>query len=192
MATLAGNGSGRPSPAIGEDSTLSRAERRHVAGLMRVNHSGEVCAQALYWGQSLMAREETVREKLLAAAKEEQDHLAWCAERLGELSARPSLLNFIWFSGSLITGIVISARGDAWSMAFIEETERQVVKHLERHLERLPVHDERSRAILAVMRTDEARHGAEARRAGAATLPSTLPILMAAQSRVMTTLSYWL
>ncbi len=162
----------RANPSTGEaDVVLDDAERRHAAGLMRINHVGEVCAQALYVGQAAVARDETTRAHLLAAAQEETDHLAWCAQRLDELDSRPSLLNPLWYAGSYAIGALAGLRGDGWNLGFVVETERQVEAHLDEHLQTLPAADARSRAILAVMKADEARHADHAQAQGARVLP---------------------
>ena len=182
---------GRANPAVDQaDVVLDEEERRHAAGLMRVNHVGEVCAQALYVGQAAVARDPATRADLLAAAAEETDHLAWCAERLRELDSRPSLLNPLWYGGSYAIGALAGLRGDGWNLGFVVETERQVEAHLDEHLVSLPRADGRSRAILAVMKADEARHAANAEQAGARILPPPLPTLMAAASRLMKTVAY--
>ena len=181
----------RPNPGRDEaEIVLDDAERRHAAGLMRINHVGEVCAQALYVGQATVARDATTRRQLLAAAQEETDHLAWCADRLGELDSRPSLLNPLWYAGSFAIGAVAGLRGDGWNLGFVVETERQVEAHLDEHLRVLPEADARSRAILATMKADEARHAANAEQAGAKVLPPPIPSLMAAASKLMKTVAY--
>ena len=181
----------RPSPGAGRpDVVLDDDERRHAAGLMRVNHVGEVCAQALYVGQAAVARDERTRAQLLAAAQEETDHLAWCAERLRELDSRPSLLNPLWYAGSYAIGLLAGLRGDGWNLGFVVETERQVEAHLEQHLQSLPEADGRSRAILATMKADEARHADLAQAQGARALPPPVPTLMAAASKLMKTIAY--
>jgi ubiquinone biosynthesis monooxygenase Coq7 len=169
---------------------LDAAERRHAAGLMRVNHVGEVCAQALYRGQALLARKPASREHLLQAAAEEMDHLAWTEERLTELQARSSLLNPLWYAGAFALGVAAAARGDANSLGFVVETERQVEAHLADHLDRLPVNDARSRAIVARMKDDEARHRRDAEQAGAARLPVAVQQAMRLVAKVMTTTAY--
>lgn len=169
---------------------LDDKDRRHAAGLMRVNHVGEICAQALYVGQAAVARDETTRAQLLAAAREETDHLAWCAQRLDELDSHPSLLNPVWYAGSYAIGALAGLRGDGWNLGFVVETERQVEAHLDQHLQQLPQADTRSRAILATMKADEARHAEQAQAQGARTLPPPLPTLMAAASRLMKTIAY--
>jgi ubiquinone biosynthesis monooxygenase Coq7 len=183
----------RPNPAEGVDpqaEPLSEADRRHVAGLMRVNHVGEVCAQALYQAQKLTARTPQVQAQMDAAAREEEDHLGWCAERLQELGSRPSLLNPLWYAGAFAIGWLAGRAGDRVSLGFVSETERQVEHHLTGHLDRLPASDHRSRVILEQMRDDEARHGAAARDAGGITLPGPVRAAMRAASRVMTTTAY--
>ena len=187
---------GRPDPTrdnpAGDtaDVVLDDEERRHAAGLMRINHVGEVCAQALYVGQASVARDPETRKALLAAAAEETDHLAWCADRLTELDARPSLLNPVWFAGSYAIGVLAGRRGDGWNLGFVVETERQVEAHLHEHLERLPAADLRSRAILETMKADEARHADNAQAQGARRLPQPIPTLMAAASKLMKTVAY--
>jgi 3-demethoxyubiquinol 3-hydroxylase len=172
------------------EGELSERERWHAAALMRVNHVGEVCAQALYQGQSLTARDRRARATLEQAAREEQDHLAWSAERIAELGGRPSLLNPLWYAGALAIGAVAGALGDRWNLAFLAETERQVEEHLSGHLERLPPEDRRTRTLVEAMRADEARHRQTALRLGAAELPGPAKTAMRLASRVMTTLAY--
>lgn len=180
-----------PNPAGDEPvASLDEPERRHAAGLMRINHAGEVCAQALYLGQAAVARRHEVRAQLLDAAREEQDHLAWCAERLGELRSAPSRLNPLWFAGSFAIGAAAGLAGDRWSLGFIVETERQVEAHLGDHLDRLPPEDARSRAIVRRMQADEARHAETADAAGGAPLPEPVPRLMALAASVMKALAY--
>ena len=181
----------RPNPAGDTpEVVLDDAERRHAAGLMRVNHVGEVCAQALYVGQAAVARDPATRDALLHAAREETDHLAWCAQRLRELDDRPSLLNPLWYAGSYAIGALAGLRGDGWNLGFVAETERQVEAHLDSHLQRLPVADHRSRAILSVMKDDEDRHAANAEAGGARRLPPPIPSLMSAASRLMKAVAY--
>lgn len=175
-----------------EGVVLSDAERRESAALMRVNHSGEVAAQALYHGQALVSKSLATRNMLLKAAREEADHLAWCETRLKELGSRPSLLNPLWYVGSFAIGALAAAAGDRTSLGFVVETERQVEGHLDEHLTRLPSGDTRSRAILNVMRTDEIGHGAAAKMAGASELPAPVRVLMRHAARVMTTAAYWI
>jgi 3-demethoxyubiquinol 3-hydroxylase len=192
LETIAGAArAARPNPSEHEtDIVLDDAERRHAAGLMRINHVGEVCAQALYVGQAAVARDEGTRAQLLAAAQEETDHLAWCAERLRELDSRPSLLNPLWYAGSYAIGLAAGLRGDGWNLGFVVETERQVEAHLDEHLRTLPEADARSRAILTVMKEDEARHADHAEAAGARVLPQPVPTLMAAASKLMKAVAY--
>ncbi|HEY1075894.1 MAG TPA: 2-polyprenyl-3-methyl-6-methoxy-1,4-benzoquinone monooxygenase [Fontimonas sp.] len=188
LSTLAQRreGSVRANPAATRsDAPLDDGSRRHIAGLMRINHAGEVAAQALYHGQALVARDPALREHLLAAAGEERDHLRWCEERLRELGERPSRLEPVWYAGSLAIGAAAALAGDRWSLGFVDETEQQVAEHLGEHLQQLPDADQRSRAILEQMRSDEERHGAEARAAGARELPSPVKTLMRQAARVM-------
>jgi ubiquinone biosynthesis monooxygenase Coq7 len=184
--------SARPCPDAVIDNEMNAAEKQHAAALMRVNHSGEICAQALYQGQALTARDTRARAALEQAAAEETDHLAWTAQRVGELGGRTSLLNPVWYVGSLALGAIAGVLGDRWSMGFLAETERQVEGHLEGHLGRLPPHDLKSRAILDQMKTDEARHAETAIRHGAAELPDVVKSAMRMGSRVMTGTSYWI
>ena len=181
----------RPSPASGiAEADLGDAERSHAAGLMRVNHTGEVCAQALYFGQAALARDADNRAHLLHAAAEETDHLAWCAQRLQQLDSRPSLLNPLWYAGSYAIGAVAALVGDPVSLGFVVETEHQVEAHLAEHLEKLPAADERSRAVLTRMQADEIRHADAAQERGGIALPFPLPQLMHASSMVMKTVAY--
>ena len=181
----------RPSPAAGiAEMDMDDAERRHAAGLMRVNHAGEVCAQALYFGQAALARSADNRDHLLHAAAEETDHLAWCAARLQQLDSRPSLLNPLWYVGSYAIGAAAALAGDALSLGFVVETERQVEAHLAEHLEKLPTQDQRSRAVLAQMQADEIRHAQAAQQRGGIALPAPLPRLMQLSSLVMKTVAY--
>lgn len=179
-------------PNLPAAAELSESERRHVAGLMRVNHAGEISAQALYHGQALVARSPATRDFLLRAAAEEGDHLAWCEERLRELGARPSLLNPLWYAGSFAIGALAAAVGDKLSLGFVRETERQVEGHLDSHLAALPAQDGRTRGIIEQMKADETRHADAAERAGAAALPGPVRALMGATARVMTRTAYWL
>jgi len=181
----------RPSPADGvSEADLTDGERTHAAALMRVNHVGEVCAQALYQGQSLTARDAGNRATLEAAALEEEDHLAWSAERVRELGGRLSLLNPLWYVGALFMGIGAGLLGDRWNLAFLAETEQQVEEHLSGHLAALPEADARSRAIVAQMRTDEAKHRRSAVSMGAAEMPEPLKSAMRMAARVMTTIAH--
>ena len=176
--------------ALTSETVLSIGERTHSAGLMRVNHVGEVCAQALYQSQKLIARDEKTRDLLDRAAKEEMDHMAWCEERLKELDSRPSLLNPLWYAGAFGIGLVAGLAGDRWSLGFVAETEKQVEQHLDDHLEKLPEADLRSRAIVEQMRMDEIEHGASAMTAGGQELPRPIQTLMAGISKIMTTTAY--
>jgi len=182
---------GTPSPAAGATpADLSPAERHHAAGLMRVNHAGEVAAQGLYHGQALVARTPQLRAHLDEAAREEGDHLAWCESRLEQLGEKPSVLNPLWYIGSVALGVGMALAGDALSLGFVVETERQVEQHLTDHLARLPAADATSRAVLEQMRNDEVRHGQDASDAGAAEFPAALKPLMRAMSRLMTFSAY--
>ncbi|MCC6610251.1 MAG: 2-polyprenyl-3-methyl-6-methoxy-1,4-benzoquinone monooxygenase [Burkholderiales bacterium] len=172
------------------EAALGEPERRHAAGLMRVNHCGEVCAQALYQGQALASGNAELNRRLAAAAQEEEDHLAWTETRIRELDGATSLLNPLWYLGSLAIGYAAGRAGDAWNLGFLKETERQVERHLEGHLERLDPADARTRAIVAQMKVDEAGHADMAARLGARELPVPVKRLMAAVAKVMTTLSY--
>jgi 3-demethoxyubiquinol 3-hydroxylase len=181
----------RASPAKGiAEGKLDDDQRKHAAGLMRVNHTGEVCAQALYSGQAAVARDESTRTQLLHAAQEETDHLAWCADRLDALSSRPSLLNPLWYAGSFAIGAAAALVSDKVSLGFVVETERQVEAHLGEHLEKLPDADAASRAVVAQMQSDEARHGELAKRAGGIELPMPIPTLMKFASTVMKAVAY--
>ena len=175
-----------------EAPVLQEADRRHVAGLMRVNHAGEIAAQALYHGQALLAHGEKTREFLLRAAAEEGDHLAWCEQRLGELGARPSLLNPLWYAGSFVIGAAAAALSDSLSLGFVAETERQVEGHIAEHLDRLPESDLRSRRILETMQADEVGHAHAATKAGARDLPAPVRAAMRLTSQVMTRTAYWI
>ncbi len=181
----------RPNPAadLPEDD-LDTAEKAHAAGLMRVNHAGEVAAQALYQGHAVVARDHSTEEDMRRAAKEEFDHLAWCEQRLDELGEQPSRLSPIWYAGAFAIGAASGALGDKWSLGFIAETEQQVVEHLTTHLDGLPENDKRSRAIVTTMRDEEEEHGDNARAAGAAELPEGIRQLMRMTARVMTTTAY--
>jgi 3-demethoxyubiquinol 3-hydroxylase len=192
LETVAGSPeAARTSPAQDiDEAELDDAERRHAAGLMRINHTGEVCAQALYDGQAALARHEDTRAYLRQAAAEETDHLAWCSQRLKELDSRPSLLNPLWYAGSYAIGAVAALVGDPVSLGFVVETERQVEAHLEDHLDKLPAQDERSRAVLAQMQLDEIRHAQHAQTRGGIKLPRPIPTLMHLSSLVMKTVAY--
>ena len=192
LRTLSGTAQSlRPNPANGKaEAQLSEADRAHAAGLMRVNHTGEVCAQALYAAQALVARDPSIGARFASAAREEEEHLAWTQDRLVELGDRPSLLNPLWYAGSFAIGTLAGLAGDRVNLGFVAETERQVEEHLTGHLEALPAADARSRAILDTMRDDEARHGAMARDAGAARLPRPVRDLMRVTAGAMKTLAY--
>lgn len=186
-------GGHRPNPAKGlPETALSESERQHSAGLMRVNHVGEVCAQALYEAQAAFARNDATRQQFIAAGKEEVDHLAWTTERLQELGARASLLNPVWFAGAYALGAIAARLGDARSLGFVVETERQVEAHLNSHLEKLPLHDQRSRAIVAQMRDDERAHADAAQAMGGADLPAPVRGAMQAMAKVMTGTAYYI
>lgn len=190
VATPAGQPA-RPYPAANvEDAPLDDSERRHAAGLMRVNHAGEIAAQGLYQGHAAVARRADIEAQLHAAAEEEFDHLAWCERRLDELDSRPSRLSPLWYAGSFMIGAASGVLGDRWSLGFIAETEHQVCTHLDTHLEHLPAKDARSRAIVSTMREEEAQHGADAVAAGAADLPQGFRRLMQLTARMMTTTAY--
>jgi ubiquinone biosynthesis monooxygenase Coq7 len=181
----------RPNPAdAAEPVELARDETRHAAGLMRINHTGEVCAQALYQGQALTAKLPEVRASMEQAAREESDHLGWCETRLKELGSQPSLLNPLWYGMSFGLGALAGLAGDKWSLGFVAETEQQVCKHLDEHLQRLPAADQKSRRILEQMRSDENRHATVAMEAGAAPLPAPVKQAMTAMAKVMKTAVY--
>ncbi len=173
------------------NSKLSEPEQQQSARLMRVNHCGEVCAQALYQGQALVSRNPVIKEKLAQAAIEENDHLNWCANRINELGSHTSYLNPVWYAGSLFLGVVAGCAGDAWNLGFLAETEKQVVKHLETHLQQMSLHDYKSRKIIEQMRDDEMKHATVAMEAGAKELPEVIKKLMALTSKIMTKTSYW-
>jgi ubiquinone biosynthesis monooxygenase Coq7 len=181
----------RPNPAGRLDGHLTDEEsRRHVAGLIRVDHAGEVAAQGLYHGQALTARRPEIREAMNKAAREEGDHLAWCHDRLEELGDRPSVLNPLWYAGAVVIGAIAGMAGDRWSLGFMAETERQVEGHLDDHLGRLPAADARSRAILEQMKADEIGHAQAARVAGGSELPAPIRQVMKLTARVMTSTAY--
>ncbi|MGH8130783.1 MAG: 2-polyprenyl-3-methyl-6-methoxy-1,4-benzoquinone monooxygenase [Steroidobacteraceae bacterium] len=184
--------SARPTPGIPAAAPADPDRRRHVAGLMRVNHAGEIAAQGLYHGQALTARSSATRDALRRAADEEGDHLAWCRDRLDELGSRPSLLNPLWYAGSVAIGALAGLCGDRASLGFMAETENQVEGHLEDHLARLPADDARSRAIIEQMQADEVGHGRAAIAAGGASLPDPVPKLMRLTARIMTGTAYWI
>lgn len=183
----------RPCPTVAGDITeLSSAEKSLAGALMRVNHVGEVCAQALYAAQAISTRDPALKQQLLAASEEETDHLAWTRQRLDELGARPSLLNPLWYAGAFGVGLVAGRLGDRLSLGFVVETERQVEAHLAGHLEKLPAGDHESRAIVAQMKDDEARHAREASGAGALELPSPVKALMGVAAKVMSTTAHYI
>ena len=189
--TNRGNSAGRPSPSEGHtDTELSEQERRHVAGLMRVNHTGEVCAQALYQGQALTAKLPTVREEMQQAATEEVDHLVWCEQRLRELGSHTSYLNPAWYGMSFAMGAIAGAIGDKVSLGFVAATEERVCNHLRDHLKQLPDEDRKSQLILQQMLEDEQRHGENALQAGGTDFPRPVKDAMTAVSEVMTRSSY--
>ncbi len=181
----------RANPASGlAEPELASEDRAHAAGLMRINHTGEVCAQALYAAQALVARDPTIGKRFASAAREEEEHLAWTQDRLAELGERPSLLNPLWYAGSFAIGALAGLAGDRVNLGFVAETERQVEEHLASHLEALPAADTKSRAIVNTMRADEARHGAMAQKAGAIDLPRPVRDLMRVSANAMKTLAY--
>ena len=183
----------RPCPTVAAEQTvLSPAEKTVSGALMRVNHVGEVCAQALYAAQALSTRDPALRQHFIDASLEESDHLAWTRTRLDELGARASLLNPLWYAGAFGLGLIAGRLGDRISLGFVVETERQVEAHLAEHLERLPASDFESRAIVAQMKTDEARHAQEAESAGSVVLPSPVKSLMRASAKVMTTTAHYI
>jgi ubiquinone biosynthesis monooxygenase Coq7 len=183
----------RPCPIVpGDPTQLAPAERRSAGALMRVNHVGEVCAQALYTAQALATRDPALRRHFEAASAEETDHLAWTADRLAELGQRPSLLNPLWYAGAFGLGLIAGRLGDRVSLGFVVETERQVEAHLASHLDRLPPGDHASRAIVEQMKNDEAAHAAQALSAGAIELPAPAKALMRAAAKVMTTTAHYI
>lgn len=181
----------RPSPAEQvEEAPLSALEKKHIAGLMRVNHAGEVCAQALYQGQALTAQLTHIKQQMSQAATEEIEHLAWCEQRLAELDSRPSLLNPVWYGGSLFLGALAGLAGDKISLGFVAATEQQVSAHLQKHLQDIPAADKKTRALLEQMQEDEEQHARLAVEAGAVELPFMVKKLMSAVSKLMTNSSY--
>ena len=190
LKTLGGMARAQRACPTAAAAELSTAERRLSGALMRVNHVGEVCAQALYQAQALTARTPALRAQMQAAAREETDHLAWTEQRLRELGDRPSLLNPLWYAGAFALGLAAGRTGDAWSLGFVVETERQVEQHLAGHLSRLPASDAASRAIVAQMKDDEAQHAAAAQQAGAVELPAPVRWAMRMAAKVMTTTAH--
>ena len=174
------------------ETNLSTYERKHSISLLRVDHAGEICAQALYQGQALGARESSIIDKLKQAAKEENDHLKWCHERISELQGRVSYLNPLWYGGAFSLGLIAGAIGDRWSLGFLAETEWQVVEHLNNHLQEVSVDDKKSQAILRTLRDDEQHHATVAEQIGAHELPYPIKLLMRVMSKVMTTTAYWI
>jgi len=182
----------RDNPAgLIKEPKLSASQKSHAAGLMRVNHAGEVAAQALYKGHAAVARDTSIEQQMQEAAAEEFDHLAWCEQRIQELGEEPSRLSPVWYAGAFAIGAASGVLGDKWSLGFIAETERQVVEHLDSHLDGLPVEDARSRAIVEQMRDEEVEHGQNAINAGAADLPGPVKRLMRITARIMTRTAYW-
>jgi len=174
------------------ETDLSEHEKQLAARLMRINHTGEVCAQALYQGQALTAKTAAVHQSMQRAAQEENDHLEWCETRLKEFNDHKSFLNPFWYVGSFAMGAIAGIAGDKWSLGFVAETERQVVKHLDDHLKTLPINDKKSRAILEQMKLDEKHHATEAIKAGGAPLPETIKFAMRQTSKLMTSTVYWI
>ena len=191
-SVVGGANAQRPTPGSesGANSALDSEQRKHAAGLMRINHVGEVCAQALYQSQKLVARNSEIKEMLDRSGQEEMDHLAWCETRLKELGSHTSYLNPFWYAGSFAIGLAAGLAGDKWSLGFVAETEKQVESHLESHLKKLPEEDHRSRAIVDQMRMDEIEHGQAALHAGGANLPEPIQKIMQAMSKVMTATAY--
>jgi ubiquinone biosynthesis monooxygenase Coq7 len=191
-SVVGGANAQRPTPGSesGANLALDAEQRKHAAGLMRINHVGEVCAQALYQSQKLVARNSEIKEMLDHSAQEELDHLAWCETRLKELGSHTSYLNPFWYAGSFAIGLAAGLAGDKWSLGFVVETEKQVENHLESHLKKLPEEDHRSRAIVDQMRVDEIEHGQAALHAGGVSLPEPIQKIMQAMSKVMTSTAY--
>lgn len=191
-SVVGGANSQRPAPGaeLLSKTVLDTQERQHAAGLMRVNHVGEVCAQALYQSQKLVARNPQIQEMLNHSGQEEMDHLAWCETRLQELGSHTSYLNPFWYAGSFAIGLAAGLAGDKWSLGFVSETEKQVENHLESHLQKLPQEDHRSRAIVDQMRIDEIEHGQAAKDAGGVPLPQPIQKMMQVMSKIMTSTAY--
>ena len=195
LRTVIGNpvSTGRQNPAeTVPDQKLEEADRQISESLFRINHAGEISAQALYQGQALVARNEDVRSRLSSSAEEENDHLIWCESHLDDLGGHKSYLNAFWYLGSFTTGVLAGIAGDKWSLGFVVETEYQVMRHLDEHLQQLPAEDDRGRAILEQMKVDELHHATVALESGAVELPGSVKKLMTLQSKVMTTLAYWI
>ncbi len=183
---------GRSYPASGRsDEQVSATDKEQAARLMRINHVGEVCAQALYQSQAMTTRNATIRAKMRQSSEEENDHLDWCAKRIDELGGHKSLLNPLWYAGSFALGTAAGIAGDRWNLGFVAETEKQVVRHLESHLEQLSENDQRSRAIVEQMKTDEAEHATAALKAGGSDLPEPVRKGMQLMSKIMTRTAYW-
>ena len=191
-SVVGGANAQRPTPGSesGANLALDSEQRKHAAGLMRINHVGEVCAQALYQSQKLVARNSEIKEMLDHSAQEELDHLAWCETRLKELGSHTSYLNPVWYAGSFAIGLAAGLAGDKWSLGFVSETEKQVENHLESHLQKLPQEDHRSRAIVDQMRMDEIEHGQAAKDAGGVPLPEPIQKMMQMMSKIMTSTAY--
>lgn len=184
---------GKPNPAEeANEHPLTEKQRQQSAALMRINHAGEICAQALYHGQGIVSRSIHIQEKMHQAALEEGDHLAWCKQRLSELDSHSSYLNPVWYAGSFCIGMIAGMVGDRWSLGFVAETETQVIKHLKRHLDLLPQQDERSHRILVQMEKDESKHRDEAITAGAKPLPRVIQQVMNMTSKIMVKTTYWI
>lgn len=195
LRTVSGNSqhAHRPSPAQNiQSSVLSEQKRKHIAALMRINHTGEVCAQALYKGQAFTAKTEDVKKNMEQAAKEEEDHLVWCEQRIKELNDHVSYLNPAWYAMSFSLGALAGAMGDSWSLGFVKETEEQVCQHLEEHLDKIPLEDNATRSILLQMKKDEAKHAHMAEEEGAKELPFAVKNLMSVVSKIMTRSTYYL
>ena len=182
----------RPFPGRAKDENLSESERLRAGRYMRVNHTGEICAQSLYAAQGLTARDPAIAQQMQQAAREETDHLVWCERRLNELGARKSLLNPLWGIGAFAMGGIAGLAGAKWNLGFVAETERQVERHLDSHMNKLPSADKRSREVVAQMREDEIQHGAAARAAGGAELPRPVRAMMKLSARAMTSVSHWI
>ena len=181
-----------PAANIQDETDFTLQDQKKSAALMRVNHAGEVCAQALYQGQALTSRNTEVKAKLAQAANEEQDHLAWCEQRLQELNSHTSYLGPVWYGGSFLMGLCAGVAGDEWNLGFVAETERQVFQHLNYHLTMLPTIDKKSATILTQMSIDEDKHATTAINSGAKSLPAPIKLMMRATSKIMTTLAYWI